>query len=83
MEDNKRGDGADDRSSSSSDLEQGQIHDLPAPGPQSPGPFVGVRGRQGGAGRDKAAGPHPGVPRGAGCHPGCGRGVHGGHPQIP
>ena len=56
MEVRKRGDDADDRSSSSPDLRQGQIHDLPAPGPQGPGPFVGVRGRQGGAGRDKAAG---------------------------
>lgn len=80
MEGNKRGDGADDRSSSSLDLGQGQVHDLPAPGPQDPGPFVGVRGRQGGAGRDQAAGSHPGVPGGTGRHAGRGRRVHGSDP---
>lgn len=40
-----------DRSSSSPDQGPGQVHDLPAPGPQGPGLFVGVCWRQGGAGR--------------------------------
>lgn len=59
-----------DRSSSSPDLGPGQVHDLPAPGPQGPGLFVGVCWRQGGAGRDQAAGPRPGVPGRAGHHTG-------------
>lgn len=77
MEGNKRGDGADDWSNGSLNLGQGQVHDLPAPGPQGLGTSMGVCGRQGGAGRDQTAGSHPGVLRGTGRHAGCERRVHG------